>query len=200
MPPDDRNRRHVKVMQSKNRRCVHYLSEGYLLKNAKVSGTVPGIVPAGFELMAFEYLGGTGGSGGPGVQGGAGGNAEGPQFTVSGARNWNVTVQGDLRISSDARKHSLGTPRQKDPKPCPLPVSSFTGRKDILEKMHQHFDSNPGSQRVFVLYGLGGSGKSQLAFKFLQDSQAPTKHFSDIFYIDATSEQTIETDLKDIVP
>ncbi|KAJ7229661.1 hypothetical protein B0H12DRAFT_1077386 [Mycena haematopus] len=56
--------------------CPPYLRvrEGYLLKNAEVSGTVPGIVrtdrrrvaihrvhrsqvPAGFELMAFEYLG-----------------------------------------------------------------------------------------------------------------------------------------------
>ncbi|KAJ7761293.1 hypothetical protein B0H14DRAFT_2170909, partial [Mycena olivaceomarginata] len=50
-----------------------------------------------------------------------------------------------------------------------------------------------------VLHGLGGSEKSQLAFKFLQDSQA--HHcFSEIFYIDATNEQTIETDLKIVAP
>ncbi|KAJ7291845.1 P-loop containing nucleoside triphosphate hydrolase protein [Mycena rebaudengoi] len=89
--------------------------------------------------------------------------------------------------------------RQKDHKLCPLPVSSFTGRKDTLQEMHQHFDSDQGSQHIFVLHGLGGSGKSQLAFKFLQDSQA--HHcFSEIFYIDATSEQTIETDLKIVGP
>ncbi|KAJ7813412.1 P-loop containing nucleoside triphosphate hydrolase protein [Mycena olivaceomarginata] len=85
--------------------------------------------------------------------------------------------------------------RQKHHKPYPLPVSSFKGRKDILQEMHQHFDCDQGSQRIFVLHGLGGAGKSQLSFKFLQESQAHHR-FSEIFYIDATSEQTIETDLK----
>ncbi|KAJ6571308.1 FabD lysophospholipase-like protein [Mycena capillaripes] len=60
----------------------------------------------------------------------------------------------------------------RDRKLCPLPVSTFTGRKDILQKIHQSFDLNRGSRHIFVLHGLGGSGKSQLAFKFLHDSQA----------------------------
>ena len=38
--------------------------------------------------------------------------------------------------------------------------------------MCQYFDSGHTSQHVFVLHGLGGSGKSQIAFKFLEDSQA----------------------------
>jgi len=54
---------------------------------------------------------------------------------------------------------------------CPLPVKSFTGRKEILDKMCQYFNFGHNSQCVFVLHGLGGSGKSQLAFKFLQDAQ-----------------------------
>ncbi|KAF8961379.1 hypothetical protein BDZ97DRAFT_1208591 [Flammula alnicola] len=87
----------------------------------------------------------------------------------------------------------------KERKLCPLPVRSFTGRKDILDKMRRYFDSDGKFQSVFVLYGLGGSGKSQLAFKFLRESQ-DTKHFSDIFYIDATSEQTLQADLKAITP
>ncbi|KAJ6529358.1 P-loop containing nucleoside triphosphate hydrolase protein [Mycena capillaripes] len=83
---------------------------------------------------------------------------------------------------------------------CPLPVSSFTGRKDILQKMDRYFDRDQGSvQHIFVLHGLGGSGKSQLAFKFVQESKV--KHrFSEILYIDATSEQTAETDLQTIAP
>ncbi|KAJ7688323.1 P-loop containing nucleoside triphosphate hydrolase protein [Mycena olivaceomarginata] len=65
--------------------------------------------------------------------------------------------------------------------------------------MHQHFDCDQRSQHIFVLHGLGGAGKSQLSFKFLQDSQA--HHcFSEIFYIDATNEQTIETDLQTVAP
>ena len=59
----------------------------------------------------------------------------------------------------------------KVPKICPLPVKYFTGRKEILDKMHQYFNSGYKSQHVFVLHGLGGSGKSQLAFKFLDDAQ-----------------------------
>ena len=83
--------------------------------------------------------------------------------------------------------------------------------------MHKYFDSDAEYQRVFVLYGLGGSGKSQLAFKFLQECQANKRYsefmimmfndlrfwissFSDIFYIDATNEQTLEMDLKGIGP
>jgi len=58
------------------------------------------------------------------------------------------------------------------PKGCPLPVKSFIGRKEILDKMSQYLNSDHKSQHVFVLHGLGGSGKSQLAFKFLDDSQA----------------------------
>jgi len=51
-------------------------------------------------------------------------------------------------------------------------VASFIGRKDILDKMRNYFDSNVAGQRVFVLYGLGGAGKSQLAFKFIEESKA----------------------------
>ena len=60
----------------------------------------------------------------------------------------------------------------KEHKICPLPVKSFIGQKDILDKMSQYFDSDHKSQHVFVLHGLGGAGKSQLAFKFLENSQA----------------------------
>jgi predicted alpha/beta-fold hydrolase len=59
----------------------------------------------------------------------------------------------------------------KKPTICPLPVKTFTGRKEILDKMCQYFNSGHNSQHVFVLHGLGGSGKSQLAFKFLDDAQ-----------------------------
>ncbi|KAK7039332.1 FabD/lysophospholipase-like protein [Favolaschia claudopus] len=65
--------------------------------------------------------------------------------------------------------------------------------------MHQFFGQNQGSRHIFVLYGLGGSGKSQLALKFVQEAQA-NKRFSEIIFVDATSEQTAETDLKLIAP
>ncbi|KAJ7747516.1 hypothetical protein B0H16DRAFT_1888734, partial [Mycena metata] len=87
----------------------------------------------------------------------------------------------------------------KDRKLCPLPVSTFTGRKDILQKMHNSFDRDPGCQNVFVLHGLGGAGKSQLAYKFAHDSQA-NHRFSEVFYVDATNGQTLADDLRTLAP
>jgi len=83
--------------------------------------------------------------------------------------------------------------------------------------MQTYFDTDSESQRIFVLYGLGGTGKSQLAFKFIDESQKAKRYcfdevttderltnpffsFSDIFYVDATNEQTIQTDLEAIIP
>ncbi|KAJ7264175.1 P-loop containing nucleoside triphosphate hydrolase protein [Mycena rebaudengoi] len=131
--------------------------------------------------------GGIGGPGGIGGSiGGGGGNGEGPQFNVSHAENWNVTVYGDLCVNPEAKSQSLHAMRQKHHKLCPLPVSSFIGRKDILQEMHQHFDCDQGSRHIFVLHGLGGSGKSQLAFKFFAKLPSPPL--------------TIETDLKIVAP
>jgi len=42
---------------------------------------------------------------------------------------------------------------------------------DILDKMRSYFDSEGAGQHIFVLYGLGGAGKSQLAFKFIEGSK-----------------------------
>ena len=67
-------------------------------------------------------------------------------------------------------QQSLAIGQLKVHKICPLPVKSFIGRKEILDKMGQYFDTSYQDQHVFVLHGLGGSGKSQLAFKFLEDS------------------------------
>ena len=99
---------------------------------------------------------------------------------------------------------------------CPPPVASFIGRKDILDKMRSYFHSETTCQRIFVLHGLGGAGKSQLAFKFIEESKGKryvscSTHdrdllttlffsFSDIFYVDATSKDTLQTDLEAIAP
>ena len=68
-------------------------------------------------------------------------------------------------------QQSLSTGQLKKHKICPLPVKSFIGRKEILDKIGKYFDTSSKYQHVFVLHGLGGSGKSQLAFKFLEDSR-----------------------------
>ena len=50
----------------------------------------------------------------------------------------------------------------------------FTGRDDIIQKIYNGFLSSDSEeknleQKRFVLYGLGGSGKTQACIKFAQD-------------------------------
>ncbi|KAK7028428.1 P-loop containing nucleoside triphosphate hydrolase protein [Favolaschia claudopus] len=99
-----------------------------------------------------------------------------------------LTILIDLQVASEARK-------TKSWKPCPFPVAAFTGQRGILEKMHQLFSQNQGFRHIFVLHGLGGSGKSQIALKFVEEAQA-NKRFSQVFFVDATNEQTAQADLK----
>jgi len=131
-------------------------------------------------------------------------------------------IRTDISVFNSVAPKPLATsiPHLKKRKLCPFPVLTFIGRKDILDQMSKYFASNCGSRHIFVLHGLGGSGKSQLAYKFLEDSQAggdkwyviesPNYNcslftililsFSDIFYIDATNEHTLQADLGAIVP
>jgi len=85
--------------------------------------------------------------------------------------------------------------------------------------MRDYFFDNLGKQHVFVLYGLGGAGKSQTSFKFIdacqvenQDPRYATQflnfrmctglmllsRFSDVFYVDASTKETIIADLRQI--
>ncbi|KAJ7743366.1 hypothetical protein B0H16DRAFT_1422938 [Mycena metata] len=77
---------------------------------------------------------------------------------------------------------------------CPPPSRIFCGRRDILNKMH-HFLSDTGIQHTYVLHGLGGAGKTQIALKFIDESSS---RFSNIFFINASTIATIETGLKNI--
>ena len=59
----------------------------------------------------------------------------------------------------------------------PQTVSSiFTGRKEFLEDVRTSFTapSSPGQRQIqkrFVIYGLGGSGKTQFCCKYAQDNR-----------------------------
>ncbi|KAJ7105285.1 hypothetical protein C8R44DRAFT_858632 [Mycena epipterygia] len=78
---------------------------------------------------------------------------------------------------------------------CPHPSFRFTGRTAVLQKMTEYFNTDVGRRHVFLLYGLGGAGKSQIAFKFVETSNSPKPRFSDIYFIDSSTQQTIENDL-----
>jgi signal recognition particle GTPase len=57
-------------------------------------------------------------------------------------------------------------------KPRPSLVDNFVGREDVLEAMRlthltqRSMIANKNKPMVTVLYGLGGSGKTQTALKF----------------------------------
>ncbi|KAJ7041772.1 hypothetical protein C8F04DRAFT_1230233 [Mycena alexandri] len=57
---------------------------------------------------------------------------------------------------------------------CPPPSRIFQGRQTILDKMHQFFTTDSGKQLIYVLHGLGGAGKTQIALKFIQESSTST--------------------------
>ncbi|KAG9125347.1 hypothetical protein FRC07_007990 [Ceratobasidium sp. 392] len=82
-------------------------------------------------------------------------------------------------------------------KDCPPPSIDFTGRRSVLAQIEEYFLGDPGPkvQHVFVLHGLGGSGKTQIALKFVEKHR---EAFWDVFYIDASSDKTISVDLRAI--
>ncbi|KAJ6471970.1 hypothetical protein C8R45DRAFT_836222 [Mycena sanguinolenta] len=53
--------------------------------------------------------------------------------------------------------------------------------------MHQFFTQDCGKQKIYILYGLGGTGKTQIALSFTHR-----------FLVDASTTETIETGLKNI--
>ncbi|KAJ7157813.1 hypothetical protein C8R46DRAFT_1040077 [Mycena filopes] len=78
---------------------------------------------------------------------------------------------------------------------CPPASRIFQGRQQILGKMQQFFSTNSGKQLIYVLHGLGGTGKTQTALKFIQDSDA---NFTNIFLVDTSSIRTIKIGLQNI--
>ncbi|KAJ7105253.1 acyl transferase/acyl hydrolase/lysophospholipase [Mycena epipterygia] len=81
---------------------------------------------------------------------------------------------------------------------CPPATFRFTGRQNILQKMTEYFNRDVGRRHIFLLYGLGGAGKSQIAFKFVEISTVPQPCFSETYFIDSSTRQTIENDLATI--
>ncbi|KAF8994288.1 P-loop containing nucleoside triphosphate hydrolase protein, partial [Cyathus striatus] len=83
----------------------------------------------------------------------------------------------------------------------------FTGQEEYLKKLHEQFDKNDASGRkLYLLYGMGGIGKTQICLKFKDEYHTVhsyieilTKYYSysHIFWIDATSENIADQSFKD---
>ena len=55
----------------------------------------------------------------------------------------------------------------------PNPSALFMGRREQLNRLKTHFapriDGEPLYRRYFLLYGMGGIGKTQICLKFLEE-------------------------------
>ena len=62
------------------------------------------------------------------------------------------------------------------PKLCPAATSIFTGREEILEKLLWYFhpETTIRGPRIFVITGLGGIGKTQIAYRFVEMAESDT--------------------------
>jgi hypothetical protein len=53
---------------------------------------------------------------------------------------------------------------------CPPPSRIFQGRQTIRDEMNDFFTQEIQKQLIYLLYGLGGAGKTQIALKFISGS------------------------------
>ncbi|CAE6393261.1 unnamed protein product [Rhizoctonia solani] len=79
-------------------------------------------------------------------------------------------------------------------KKCPIPTAYYTGRAKEIQGVGSYIVSSGYQQQVCVIYGLGGAGKSQLAFKAIEQNH---HHWNHIIYVDASCKKTIERMLED---
>ncbi|KAF7361594.1 FabD/lysophospholipase-like protein [Mycena sanguinolenta] len=165
-----------------------------LALSEQLGGTM--LSPDHFAPVQMRITGGQGGSGGQGHSdgtGGRGGDGLGPTFNIT-AQAFNLhAVTGSEAVSQESQQGRLRE-AQIGIK-CPLPSRKFQGRRDILDKMHDFFLSGPGNQKIYLLHGLGGAGKTQIALKFIKDSLS---RFLEIFFVDTSTITTLTTGFKNI--
>jgi tetratricopeptide (TPR) repeat protein len=121
-----------------------------------------------------------------------------------------------IRCLNKMEFHQHSSSGQDDVLPVPQKPNSsalFTGREDIIEKLKNHFapqDQGDKQRKSFLLYGIGGIGKTQICLKFVEEmadryllliywllkSLKSISRFFHVFWIDASSEDTITLSLK----
>lgn len=71
---------------------------------------------------------------------------------------------------------------------------NFTGRGQELAKIHEVFQ-DASSDRIVILYGLGGIGKTQIAAQYAYSYQ---KHYTSVWWADASTTTTLSNDFVNI--
>ncbi|CCO33378.1 hypothetical protein BN14_07453 [Rhizoctonia solani AG-1 IB] len=78
---------------------------------------------------------------------------------------------------------------------CPTPSPFFTGHKSELRRTESCIVRRDAGQNVCVVYGLGGSGKTQMVLKVIEITRSK---WEEVVYIDASTQQSIHNELKDV--
>ncbi|KAG9076352.1 hypothetical protein FRC06_009550 [Ceratobasidium sp. 370] len=95
--------------------------------------------------------------------------------------------------SQSATMQPFRVPQTPGVKTCPPPTPAFTGRRDIIEQIKACISCGDRQRCVFVLHGLGGVGKTQLALKAIEETK---DMWTDILFVDATSRETATSALE----
>ncbi|KAJ7721639.1 P-loop containing nucleoside triphosphate hydrolase protein [Mycena metata] len=145
------------------------------------------------DSRLLNIIGGQGGPGGQAdLQGGTGGAGQGPIVHITALQLIAHNLQATVATDQASQLQNLRASQIASH--CPPPSKIFCGRREILNKMH-HFFSDARIQHTYVLHGLGGAGKTQIALKFIKESSS---RFSDTFFIDTSTIAMIDTGLKNI--
>ncbi|KAG9076805.1 hypothetical protein FRC06_009314 [Ceratobasidium sp. 370] len=77
---------------------------------------------------------------------------------------------------------------------CPPPTPVFTGQEDKVAQAVACISRGDMERCVFVIHGMGGAGKTQIALKAIERTHAM---WADIIYVDATSRETATSALEE---
>ncbi|KAF8351764.1 P-loop containing nucleoside triphosphate hydrolase protein [Amanita rubescens] len=127
--------------------------------------------------------------------------SSGPTGAGTFASAQNVIIANSQLVDVRGNYIQINNPSVSPEVMAPLPPMNhssmmFTGRSAHLQRLKDHFVSNGMEKRKsFLFHGLGGIGKTQICLKFIEENESL---FSDIFWIDASSESAIDLRLRQI--
>ncbi|KAG9090155.1 hypothetical protein FS749_000785 [Ceratobasidium sp. UAMH 11750] len=97
-------------------------------------------------------------------------------------------IAGRAAIGVTSIDEQMPTSLPASVKICPPPLPIFTGREDEIEQIRACLSPGDRERRVFVLHGLGGTGKTQIALKAIEQT---SEMWTDVVYINAVSRDEI---------
>lgn len=78
-------------------------------------------------------------------------------------------------------------------KQCPAPTPVFTGRENEIAQVEACIREGDRQRCVFVLHGMGGAGKTQIALRTVERTSGM---WTDVIYVDASSRETAVADME----